>query len=74
MKTENLVRGGEEMMSFSHLLVSTVDIEERFAYIKTHDIIATEDAFVGIAIDFPRSYPPLRIKTEPKVAILRKRN
>ena len=72
-KSENLEIGGKEMMSFTHLLVGTMNVEERYAYFKSHEVAATMDAFVRIDFQLLR-YPPVRIKTEPSVLILRRKD
>jgi len=72
-KSENLEVGGKEMMSFSHLLLWTNNVEERYAYFKTHEVAGTVDAFNRIDFQWLR-YPPFKIKTEPSVLILRRKD
>ncbi len=70
-KTEGLTRGSQDILQFSHLLVEAEDIEERLAYFKTHEILVSEEGFAGIDFAWNR-VPPISIKTEPKVLVLRK--
>ncbi|ODN02533.1 putative Dol-P-Man:Man(7)GlcNAc(2)-PP-Dol alpha-1,6-mannosyltransferase [Orchesella cincta] len=70
-KTEGLTRGGQEILQFSHLLVEAEDVEERLAYFKSHEILVSEEGYAGIDFLWNR-VPPVSIKTEPKVLVLRK--
>lgn len=70
-KTEGLTKGSQDVLEFSHLLVEAEDVEKRLAYFKTHEILVSEEGFSGIDFAWNR-VPPISIKTEPKVLVLRK--
>jgi len=72
-KTEGLPRGGNELQSFTHLLVGTELVEDRLTYFNTHDILVSQDGFSGIDFSF-RRVPPVQIKSEPKVIVLKKKS
>jgi alpha-1,6-mannosyltransferase len=68
-----LEAGGKESLEFTHLLIGTMNVEDRFMYFKTHEVLASVEAFLGIDLKIFR-YPPLRIKTEPRVLVLRRKD
>ncbi|XP_045165621.2 probable Dol-P-Man:Man(7)GlcNAc(2)-PP-Dol alpha-1,6-mannosyltransferase [Mercenaria mercenaria] len=68
-KTEDLVPGGEEMMSYSHIILG--DPENLEFYKTTHTVLDTVDGFDGLHID--RNKPPFLFwKQKPKMWILKK--
>lgn len=71
-KTEGHPRGGKELQTFSHLLVGEDTVENRLVYFKTHDILVSQDGFVGIDFSLKR-VPPVHIKSEPMVLVLRRK-
>lgn len=71
-KTEGLPRGGKRLQEFSHLLVGEETTENRLTYFKTHDILVSQDGFVGIDFSWRRR-PPVIVKTEPTVLVFRKK-
>ena len=48
-KTEDLVPGGKEMMSYSHMLIEEADLP--FYKKKTHTVLEKVDAFYRISLD-----------------------
>ena len=61
------------MLGFTHLLIGSMNVEDRFMYFKTHEVLVTVEAFLGIDVKLSR-YPPVRIKTEPRVLVLRRKD
>ncbi|CAG7725517.1 unnamed protein product [Allacma fusca] len=70
-KSEIIVPGSEEMMEFTHLIVGAEDIQSRYMYYKTHETIISVEGYSGIDMNLNR-FPPIRIKTETLVLVLRK--
>lgn len=72
-KTENLLPGGADMMSFSHLLVGTLseNHSELAPYSSSHTILATVPAYSGLSFSW-KQFPFFHIKTKPAIWILKK--
>ncbi|KAG8233710.1 hypothetical protein J437_LFUL013830 [Ladona fulva] len=73
-KTENLMPGGPEMMSFTHLLV---EAKSKYSlnlkpYSKSHTILDSVEGFSQVTFNY-NSFPPIRIRTRPQIFILKRK-
>ncbi|XP_046401433.1 dol-P-Man:Man(7)GlcNAc(2)-PP-Dol alpha-1,6-mannosyltransferase [Ischnura elegans] len=73
-KTENLMPGGPEMMSFTHLLI---EAKSKYSlklkpYSKTHTILDSVDGFSQVSFNY-NSFPPIKIRTRPQIFILKRK-
>ncbi|XP_071450807.1 dol-P-Man:Man(7)GlcNAc(2)-PP-Dol alpha-1,6-mannosyltransferase, partial [Hetaerina americana] len=73
-KTENLMPGGQDMMSFTHLLI---EAKSKYSlklkpYSKTHSILDSVDGFSQVNFNY-NSFPPIRIRTRPQIFILKRK-
>ncbi|CAH1266236.1 ALG12 [Branchiostoma lanceolatum] len=69
-KTEDLTPGGPALMAYTHLLLETTD--QSRLYTESHDTLVSVEGFSGIQKQF-RSFPPISIKTEPRILVLAKK-
>lgn len=74
-KSENVSPGSKDMLNFTHLLVEAESEQDpRLAYYKqSHRIQSFIRAFNGVYFS-PANFPLLKIKTIPKVFILKRNN
>ncbi|XP_064473189.1 probable Dol-P-Man:Man(7)GlcNAc(2)-PP-Dol alpha-1,6-mannosyltransferase [Ornithodoros turicata] len=74
-KTENLVPGGLEMQSFTHLLIEGKSMHSSsfMPYRDTHELIGAAEGYSHVRFDYS-SFPPVRVRTRPKVLILRRKS
>ena len=70
-KTEDLPPGGQEMNSFTHLLlgVSGNELREYDPYRETHTLLTTVRGYSGIRLKWPPG-----VVTEPRILLLKNRN
>ncbi|XP_060078441.1 dol-P-Man:Man(7)GlcNAc(2)-PP-Dol alpha-1,6-mannosyltransferase-like [Ylistrum balloti] len=73
-KTEKLLPGGPEMMSYTHLFVgaSSVNDEALRPYKKTHSVELEIHGFDSVSLD-KKSSAPVSLKMSPKIYILKKK-
>jgi len=70
-KSETVLPGSKDMFDFTHIILEADNVDNRYAYYDTHEILITVDGFTGIDFNVYR-FPPIRIKSETKVLVLRK--
>jgi alpha-1,6-mannosyltransferase len=72
-KTEDLEPGSKEMNAFTHLFISASSHNSPSLqyYKETHTILDHVEGFSQIALQ-GRDFPPIKIKTEPKIFLLKK--
>lgn len=72
-KTEDLEPGGQEMQSFTHLMIGTPtkDTSALALYASTHTVLAKISAFERLRLD-RESFPHARVEFHDKIHILKR--
>ena len=72
-KTEDLVPGGADMASFTHIMLGALSEKrsELAPYISSHTILHSVPSFTGFGVSW-KTFPFLRIKTKETLWILKK--
>ncbi|XP_054921762.1 dol-P-Man:Man(7)GlcNAc(2)-PP-Dol alpha-1,6-mannosyltransferase isoform X2 [Dermacentor andersoni] len=73
-KTENLVPGGLEMQSFTHLILEGKSMHSSSVvpYRDTHELLATVDGYSHVRLNYA-TLPLVHVRTRPRVLILRRK-
>ncbi|XP_075553270.1 alg12 alpha-1,6-mannosyltransferase isoform X2 [Dermacentor variabilis] len=73
-KTENLVPGGLEMQSFTHLILEgkSVHSSSVVPYRDTHELLATVEGYSHVRLNYA-TLPLVHVRTRPRVLILRRK-
>lgn len=73
-KSENLAAGGPEMQSFTHLILEGKSMHSSsfVPYRDTHEVIGAAEGYSHVRFDYS-SFPPVRVRTRPRVLILRRK-
>ncbi|XP_077487236.1 alg12 alpha-1,6-mannosyltransferase [Amblyomma americanum] len=73
-KTENLVPGGLEMQSFTHLILEGKSMHSSSVlhYRDTHELLAAVDGYSHVRLNYA-AFPLVHVRTRPRVLILRRK-